>query len=153
MSNEKLIIGATNFIRKIFNIDESLWVFISDITHFDSLNHIALYDKENFLIRYNIEWLKIADEENIIKTAFHEVYHVIQHDAIIKWEYGFNEGIFTDGELEIITSEFYGDNYVSDLKMWETLLIEKQANEFSVILYEKLVEIKIDLVIYLKSFF
>lgn len=51
--NEKLVLDATEYARLFLNIDDGLWILINDIDHFESINHIALYDKDNFLIRYN----------------------------------------------------------------------------------------------------
>ncbi len=51
--NEKLVLDATEYARSFLNIDDELLVLINDINHFESINHSALYDKDNFLIRYN----------------------------------------------------------------------------------------------------
>jgi|SRR5690625_971066 len=135
-TNEKLIISATNFARSLLNIDEDLWVFINEQTHFNGNDHSALYDKENFLIRYNKEWLKNANSENIIKTAFHEVFHVVQHSAIVEFELGIKSEVFSIKELRQMKYEFKDKNYSTEIGQYENLLIEQQAETFAYGLYE-----------------
>ncbi len=129
--NEKLIISATNYAREFLNIDEELWVFINDSKHFMGINHSALYDKENFIIRFNKDWLINATEDNILKTAFHEVFHVFQHTCLLEIELGYNRGIFTNNELEKMKHEFLDENYSTELGQYENLLIEQQAETFA----------------------
>lgn len=135
-TNEKLIISATNFARSLLNIDEDLWVFINEQTHFNGNDHSALYDKENFLIRYNKEWLKNANSENIIKTAFHEVFHVLQHSEILESELGRKSRLFSNVELKQMKHEFKDENYSTESGKYENLLIEQQAESFAYGLYE-----------------
>jgi len=135
--NEQLIIAATNYARAIFNVDEYLWVFINELNHFTGIDHSALYDKEHFLIRYNREWLKSAKVDNIIKTAFHEVFHVVQHLAILEYDQGKNNGFFTNQDLKRMKHEFLDENYSTKLGKYEELLIEQQAEEFALYLYKE----------------
>ena len=134
--NEKLIISATNYAREFLNIDEGLWVFINDSKHFMGIHHSALYDKENFIIRYNKDWLINATEDNILKTAFHEVFHVLQHTCIVEFDLGYNREIFTNEELMQMKFEFLDENYSSELGKYEQLLIEQQAESFAHVFYK-----------------
>lgn len=144
--NEKLIISATNYARSVLNIDEGLWVFINDSTHFMSNEHSALYDKENFLIRFNKEWIKSAKDDKIIKTSFHEVFHVLQHASILEWQQGYNNEIFTIEELKIMEYEFSDKNYSTDIGKYENQLIEIQAETFASYLFDRMPYSKIDLI-------
>src|SRR5690554_7302302 len=129
MYKYKLIISFTNYARKLLNIDENLWVLISDENHFVSNEHSGLYDKLNFLIRYNKGWIKTASNSEIIKCAFHEVFHCLQHQELIKKSLGISSSIFTSEELEQMEFEFKDENYM--LNNWENMLVEKQAEYFS----------------------
>lgn len=135
--NEKLVLEATEYARDLLNIDKDLWVFINEINHFKGIYHSALYDKDNFLIRYNKEWLKTAQKENIIKTAFHEVFHVLQHACIVESDLGIDHGIFTKEELKQMKHEFLDENYSMEKGKYETLLIEIQAETFAHELYNE----------------
>ena len=140
--NEKLVLDATEYARLFLNIDDGLWILINDIDHFESINHIALYDKDNFLIRYNKEWLKTAKNENIIKTAFHEIFHVLQHACIVESKLGIHHNIFTKEKLIKMEKEFMYENYSTKVGVYENLLIEQQAEAFAIALYEKYIKEK-----------
>lgn len=140
--NEKLVLDATEYARLFLNIDDGLWILINDIDHFESINHIALYDKDNFLIRYNKEWLKTAKNENIIKTAFHEIFHVLQHACIVESKLGIHHNIFTKEKLIQMEKEFMDENYSTKVGVYENLLIEQQAEAFAIALYEKYIKEK-----------
>lgn len=134
--NEMLVIAATNYARKLMYIDESLWVFINDGKHFKSINHSGLYDK-NFIIRFNREWLKTAKEEQILKCAFHEVFHAVQHQEIMKKELGIESKFFPEDELKQLEFEFKDENYNDSSETWGTYLCELQAEDFAGQMYDK----------------
>lgn len=136
-TNEELILKATEYARSLLKIDKDLWVFINEMNHFKGIEHSALYDKDNFLIRYNKEWLKTARKENVIKTAFHEVFHVLQHACIVEADLGMDHGIFTKEELVQMKYEFLDENYSMEKGKYENLLIEVQAESFAYALYEQ----------------
>ena|GEM_PF-3176626 len=143
--NEKLIISATNYARETIGITKSLWVFINNCIMFKSIDHSGMYDKENFLIRYNRDWLKNADHKQIIKCAFHEVFHVVQHDALNNWKSGNVSLIFSDEELRQIEIEFNDYNYSDSIHKWNSYFIEQQAECFAEILYKRFQAEKIKL--------
>lgn len=136
INKEKLIISACNYAREKINLDENFWVLISEDVHFNDSQHSGLYDKERFLIRFNQGWIKQATYEEILKCAFHEVFHAFQHQEIIKKNLGYTSLFFTDEEFYIMEFEFKDENY--DVNKWETLLIEKQSEYFSEILYQEI---------------
>ena len=138
--NEKLIISATNYTRSIIGIDEALWVFINDGTIFKSIHHSGMYDKEHFVIRYNREWLKTAEFERIIKCAFHEVFHVVQHAELIARKHGIKSALFNDEELDQLEFEFRDENYSDSHLAWSSYLAEQQADSFADQLYEKFIK-------------
>lgn len=51
--------------------------------------------------------VKTANNENIIKTAFHEIFHVLQHACIVESKLGIYHNIFTKEELIKMEKEFY----------------------------------------------
>lgn len=129
---EKLIISGTNFARKALNIDENFWILISDINHFIDINHSGLYDKENFLIRYNKSWIRKSNNERILKCSFHEVFHAFQHQELLKRKLGLKTK-FTCDELNQIELEFRDEVYLNN--KWEDNLVEQQAETFANELY------------------
>src|SRR5690606_34662171 len=92
---EKLIISATNFAREKTNVDPALWVFVNKGNIFKSINHSGLFEKDTFVIRFNRDWIKIASEEQIIKTAFHETFHAVQQQALVGRTLGLKSDIFS----------------------------------------------------------
>lgn len=139
-TNEKLIISATNYARSVIGIDESLWVFINDGKIFKSINHSGMYDKEHFVIRYNRDWLKTAEFERIIKCAFHEVFHVVQHAELIVRKHGIKSKVFSDAELDQLEFEFMDENYSDSHHAWGSHLAEQQADSFADELYGKFIK-------------
>lgn len=137
---ERLIVSATNYARKIMNIDEFLWVFINDGNIFKSVNHSGLYDKANFIIRFNREWLKIAEFKNIVETSFHEVFHVVQHQALIEREYNIESKLFTEEELDQLAKEFRDENYNDSSDAWGLNMAEQQAEAFAKHLYNEFIK-------------
>jgi len=105
---------------------------------FKSIDHSAMYDKDNFLSRYNRDWLKNADHKQIIKCAFHEVFQVVQHDALNNWKKGSASLIFSNEELKQIEIEFNDYNYNNSIYEWQSYFIEQQAEVFAEILYKRL---------------
>lgn len=138
-TNEKLIIFATNYARSVIGIDESLWVFINDGNIFKSVNHSGMYDKEHFVIRYNRDWLKAAEFERIIKCAFHEVFHVVQHAELIARKHEIKSKVFSDAELDQLEFVFDDKNYDDSNHTWSSHLAEQQADNFAEELYEKFI--------------
>lgn len=134
---EKLIISATNYVRKIMTINENIWVFINDNKIFKSTNHSGMYDKENFIIRYNRGWIQMATYEQIIKCAFHESFHAVQHQALVGRMLEINSQWFTEEELDRLEYEFKDENYNNSNSNWHSYLIEQQAETFGRILYDK----------------
>lgn len=134
---EKLIISATNFAREKTNVDPGLWVFVNNGNIFKSINHSGLFEKDTFVIRYNRDWLKIASEEQIIKTAFHETFHAVQQQALIGRRLGLKSDIFSEDELNILEHEFKDENYDDSIDTWHTHLSEQQAETFAAHLFER----------------
>lgn len=132
--------SATNYARKLMNIDESLWVFINDGSIFKSVHHSGLYDKANFIIRFNREWLKTATFKNVVKTSFHEVFHIIQHQALIEREHNIKSKLFTDEELDQLAKEFRDENYDDSSDAWGLNLAEQQAETFAEHLYDEFIK-------------
>ena len=134
---EKLIISATNFAREKTNVDPGLWVFINNGDIFKSINHSGLFEKDTFVIRYNRDWIKIASEEQIIKTAFHETLHAVQQQVLVGRRLGLKSNIFTEEELNILEHEFKDENYDDSVDTWHTHLSEQQAETFAAYLFER----------------
>jgi len=138
--NEKLAISATNYVRKLMNVDGALWVFINDGDMFKSVNHSGMFQKDTFVIRYNREWLKTADQEKIVRCAFHEVFHVVQYTAIVRHSMGIKNTQFTDDEINQLEHEFKDENYDDSNGTWGSHLVEQQAEWFAVELYNRFVK-------------
>lgn len=134
---EKLIISATNYAREKMNVDPGLWVFINDGSVFKSFHHSGLFEKDTFVIRYNRDWIKIASEEQIIKTAFHETFHAVQQQALIERNLGLKSEIFSEVELNTLEHEFKDENYDDSINTWHTHLSEQQAEAFAAYLFER----------------
>lgn len=138
--NEKLVIAATNFVRKIMSVDDELWVFINDGDNFKSINHSGMFQMDFFAIRYNREWLKTATHEKIIKCALHEAFHAVQYSAVVGHGRGANNNLFTDREINQLTHEFKMKNYDDSNEMWSTYLVEQQAEGFAMEFYTKYIK-------------
>ena len=139
-AKEKLILSATNYAREKINVDPGLWVFINDGSVFKSIYHSGLFEKDNFVIRYNRDWIKIASEEQIIKTAFHETFHAVQQQALIERNLGLKSKIFSEAELNTLEHEFKDENYDDSIDTWHTHLSEQQAEAFAAYLFERFKE-------------
>lgn len=136
--NEKLVIAATNYARKIMEVDCSLWVFINEGDFFKSINHAGMFQKDEFAIRYNRDWLKLADIESVIKCAFHETFHAVQYSALIEYSLGIKSKYFSDDEILTMLNEFESENYNDSIQKWDTYFVELQAEAFAIGLYELL---------------
>ncbi len=88
-TEEKLIILVTNNARKKMNVNLGLLVFMNDGSVFKSVNHSGLFEKDNFINRYNCDWIKTATNERIINTAFHETFHAVRQQAEVFAAYFF----------------------------------------------------------------
>lgn len=137
---EKLAIAATNFVRKLMKVDDALWVFINDGDMFKSINYSGMFQKDIFVIRYNRDWLKTAAHEKILMCAFHETFHAIQYSAVVGYELGMKENLFSDDEINQLTREFNAETYNDSNEMWSTYLVEQQAEGFAIELYTKYME-------------
>jgi hypothetical protein len=137
--NEKLVIAATNFARQLLKVDNALWVFINDGELFKSVNYSGMFENEMFVIRYNREWLKTADNDKIIKCAFHETFHAVQYSAVIGYGMGVKNNLFRDDEMKKLIHEFNAENYDDSTEVWGTHLVEQQAEAFALELYEKFI--------------
>ena len=137
--NERLVIAATNYARKLLKVDDALWVFINDGDMFKSINHSGLFEKELFVIRYNRDWITTAETGKIIKCAFHETFHTIQYSAVIGYGMGVKNNLFSDDEMTQMIHEFKAENYDDSSDKWGTHLLEQQAEGFALELYEKFI--------------
>lgn len=137
--NEKLVIAATNFARRLLKVDDALWVFINDGDMFKSVNHSGLFEKEMFVIRYNRDCLRTAQTDRIIKCAFHETFHSVQYSAVIGYGMGVKNNLFSDDEMTQMIHEFKAENYDDSSDKWGTHLVEQQAEGFAQELYEKFI--------------
>lgn len=134
---ERLVIAAANFARLITQVDESLWVFINDGKVFKSNIHSGMYDKDSCSVRFNREWLKTAKLDRIVKCAFHEVFHALQHQELLKRQLGITSDKFTEDELVQMEKEFQDEHHDDSEGIYENLLVEQQAETFAELIYRK----------------
>lgn len=135
---EQLLTAATILARAKLKINEELELYLVDKDLFPK-NTAAIYDIENFVIKFNKDWLyNRATKEDIIKTAFHEIYHVYQHTSVLKKEHFFeNNSHFTNEELEEMKEEFNNIKLGKTNKSYENQTLEVDAEAFSIVYYDE----------------
>ena len=137
--NEKLVIAASNYVRKLMNIDDSLWAFINKGDMFKSINHSGMFQKDVFVIRFNREWLETTTHERIIKCAFHETFHAVQYSAVVGSSLNLRNTLFTDEDVKRLTHEFGDGNYDDSNETEGSYLVEQQAEGFAIELYKRFI--------------
>ena len=123
----------------IKGVSNTLIEVISDEEYDRLLNSLkfSFSNREAISYFYNDVYYYGCRKENVIKTAFHEVFHVLQHACIVEADLGMDHGIFTKEELEQMKHEFLDENYSMEQGKYENLLIEVQAESFAYALYEQ----------------